>query len=212
MRKSCSNNSLAPYLVNTENKWDEKKVLFVLRRLGFGTDINKLSEFVNYSPSDLIDKIIDDAKILDVSPDPGWANWTASDFNESGRNRGQFFRDHQRIVFRDLLNNGFRDRLTLFWSNHFVTEYYMYNHPRPHPILLNNQYYEKIEKFGKRHQFKPGITGLAQISGFRGKIKNYHDMSSRVKLDRYYFKNWSIFFDLKIFFQTIFKLIRFNLS
>ena len=62
MRKSCSNNSLAPYLVNTENKWDEKKVLFVLRRLGFGTDINKLSELVNYSPSDLIDKIIDDAE------------------------------------------------------------------------------------------------------------------------------------------------------
>ncbi len=84
--------------------------------------------------------------------------------------------------------------------------------PRPHPILLNNQFSKKIQKFDKRHQFKPGITGLAQISGFRGKIKNYHDMSSRVKLDRYYFKNWSIFLDLRIFFQTIFKLIRFNLS
>ena len=84
--------------------------------------------------------------------------------------------------------------------------------PRPHPILLNNQFSEKIQKFDKRHQFKPGITGLAQISGFRGKIKNYHDMSSRVKLDRYYFKNWSIFLDLRIFFQTIFKLIRFNFS
>ncbi|MAR62407.1 MAG: hypothetical protein CMC45_00820 [Flavobacteriaceae bacterium] len=84
--------------------------------------------------------------------------------------------------------------------------------PRPHPVLLNNQYSEKIQKFEKRHEFKPGITGLAQITGFRGKINNYHDMSSRVKLDRYYFKNWSLYFDLKIFFQTIFKLIRFNLS
>lgn len=84
--------------------------------------------------------------------------------------------------------------------------------PRPHPILLNNQYSEKIQKFDKRHEFKPGITGLAQISGFRGKIKSYHDMSSRVKLDRYYFKNWSLYLDFKIFFQTAFKLIRFNLS
>jgi len=84
--------------------------------------------------------------------------------------------------------------------------------PRPHPILLNNKYSEKIEKFGKRHEFRPGITGLAQISGFRGKIKNYHDMSSRVKLDRYYFKNWSLYLDFKIFFHTAFKLIRFNLS
>ena len=84
--------------------------------------------------------------------------------------------------------------------------------PRPHPILLNKEYEEKIQKFNKRHQFKPGITGLAQISGYRGKIKNLNDMSSRVKLDRYYFKNWSVIFDLKIFFQTIFKMVRFNLS
>ena len=84
--------------------------------------------------------------------------------------------------------------------------------PRPHPVLLNNQFSEKIQKFDKRHEFKPGITGLAQISGFRGKINNYHDMSSRVKLDRYYFKNWSLYLDFKIFFKTTFKLIRFNLS
>ena len=84
--------------------------------------------------------------------------------------------------------------------------------PRPHPVLLNKEYEEKIQKFNKRHQFKPGITGLAQISGFRGKINSISDMSSRVKLDRYYFKNWSLFFDLKIFFKTFFKMVKFNLS
>ena len=84
--------------------------------------------------------------------------------------------------------------------------------PRPHPVLLNKEYEEKIQKFNKRHQFKPGITGLAQISGFRGKINNIGDMSSRVKLDRYYFKNWSLFFDFKIFFKTFFKMAKFNLS
>ena len=84
--------------------------------------------------------------------------------------------------------------------------------PRPHPILLNREYEEKIQKFNKRHQFKPGITGLAQISGFRGKINNLNDMSSRVKLDRYYFKNWSLFFDFNIFFRTFFKMVKFNLS
>ena len=84
--------------------------------------------------------------------------------------------------------------------------------PRPHPILLNKEYERKIQKFNKRHQFKPGITGLAQISGYRGKILNYSGMYSRVKLDRYYFKNWSFLFDLKIFFKTLFKMIRFNLS
>ena len=69
--------------------------------------------------------------------------------------------------------------------------------PRPHPLNLNHVYSERIDKFSKRHQFKPGITGLAQTRGFRGKIYGFYDMSSRVKLDRYYFKNWSIFFDIK---------------
>ena len=84
--------------------------------------------------------------------------------------------------------------------------------PRPHPILLNKKYERKIQKFNKRHQFKPGITGLAQISGYRGKINNTNEMSSRVKLDRYYFKNWSFLLDLKIFVDTISKMTRFNLS
>ena len=84
--------------------------------------------------------------------------------------------------------------------------------PRPHPLKLNNQFSKKIDKFSKRHQFKPGITGLAQISGFRGKIYNFYDMSSRVKLDRYYFKKWSLNVDLNICFRTIFGIIKFNLK
>ena len=83
--------------------------------------------------------------------------------------------------------------------------------PRPHPVKLNNEFSKKINKFSKRHQFKPGITGLAQVQGFRGKIYNFYDMSSRVKLDRYYFKNWSILFDLRICAKTIFGILRANI-
>ena len=83
--------------------------------------------------------------------------------------------------------------------------------PRPHPIKLNEEFSKKIDKFDKRHQFKPGITGLAQINGFRGKIYGFHDMNSRVKLDRYYYKYWTIFFDLKICFKTFFGILRANI-
>ena len=82
--------------------------------------------------------------------------------------------------------------------------------PRPHPIKLNQQYSKSIQKFSKRHQFKPGITGLAQVRGYRGKIHGYHDMSSRVKLDRYYFKSWSIFLDLKICIKTFLGILIFG--
>ena len=84
--------------------------------------------------------------------------------------------------------------------------------PRPHPIKLNELYFKKIDKFSKRHQFKPGITGLAQVQGFRGKIHDFYDMSSRVKLDRYYFKNWTIFLDLKICLKTFFGILRLNIN
>ena len=84
--------------------------------------------------------------------------------------------------------------------------------PRPHPVKLNELYFKKIDKFSKRHQFKPGITGLAQVQGFRGKIHDFYDMSSRVKLDRYYFKNWTIFLDLKICLKTFFGIIRININ
>ena len=84
--------------------------------------------------------------------------------------------------------------------------------PRPHPIKLNEKFQKKIDKFSKRHQFKPGITGLAQIRGFRGKIYGFYDMSSRVKLDRYYFKNWSIFLDIQICFSTAQGILKYNLK
>lgn len=80
--------------------------------------------------------------------------------------------------------------------------------PRPHPISLNNQYKESVQKFAKRHESKPGVTGLAQAMGYRGEITDYHQMSSRVKLDRFYLQNWSFVLDLKIIFLTVFGIAR----
>ena len=80
--------------------------------------------------------------------------------------------------------------------------------PRPHPISLNNQYKEAVQKFAKRHESKPGVTGLAQAMGYRGEITDYHQMSSRVKLDRFYLQNWSFVLDLKIIFLTIFGIAK----
>ena len=74
--------------------------------------------------------------------------------------------------------------------------------PRPHPISLNKQYSQDIINFHKRHRFKPGVTGLAQSKGYSGFVGSTQDMSDRVKLDIFYYKNWSIFLDFKIVFKT----------
>ena len=75
--------------------------------------------------------------------------------------------------------------------------------PRPHLWSQNITYSNKIKKYMKRHFVKPGITGLAQVSGYRGEILQDTDMINRVKLDVFYIENWSLILDLKIIYQTL---------
>lgn len=82
--------------------------------------------------------------------------------------------------------------------------------PRPHPIKLNEEFQPQIDRFWQRHAVKPGITGLAQAKGFRGETAELSDMSGRVKLDRFYVKNWSLVLDFKIIILTIISIIRSN--
>ncbi|TBV28267.1 MULTISPECIES: undecaprenyl-phosphate glucose phosphotransferase [Meridianimaribacter] len=80
--------------------------------------------------------------------------------------------------------------------------------PRPHMVSHTNMYAKKIDKFMVRHFVKPGITGLAQISGFRGEVETDKDIIGRVKYDIFYIENWSIFLDLKIIFKTFMNAIQ----
>ena len=79
--------------------------------------------------------------------------------------------------------------------------------PRPHTVPMNKVFKSQIDKYNSRHQIRPGITGLAQVKGFRGEIENPFQIRSRFKLDYFYIKNWSIWLDLKICFNTFNELI-----
>ena len=80
--------------------------------------------------------------------------------------------------------------------------------PRPHPVSHNDKYALMADKFMARHFVKPGITGLAQIKGFRGEVETQHDIISRVKYDIFYMENWSILLDLEIIFKTIYNTLK----
>jgi len=80
--------------------------------------------------------------------------------------------------------------------------------PRPHMLSHTKEYSRKIERFMARHFVKPGITGLAQAKGYRGETKNVLFMKNRVKFDRFYIENWSIYLDIKIILLTILSLFR----
>jgi len=77
--------------------------------------------------------------------------------------------------------------------------------PRPHAVAHNEEYREKIQGYMLRHKVKPGITGLAQINGFRGETDTLDKMEGRIRYDLKYIQTWAISLDLKIIFLTIFK-------
>lgn len=94
------------------------------------------------------------------------------------------------------------DELPQFW-NVFTGEMSVVG-PRPHAVAHNELYRGKIRGYMLRHKVKPGITGWAQVNGWRGETEVVEKMERRVEHDLYYIDNWSLFWDLKIVFLTIF--------
>lgn len=77
--------------------------------------------------------------------------------------------------------------------------------PRPHPVAMNEEYRKLVPGYMLRHKVRPGLTGLAQINGFRGETGNLENMQQRIDCDLKYLRQWSLFLDLKIIFQTVIK-------
>lgn len=75
--------------------------------------------------------------------------------------------------------------------------------PRPHMLAHTKQYSELIDKYMVRHFVKPGLTGWAQVTGFRGETKELWQMEGRVKRDIWYMEHWSVWLDIRIIWMTI---------
>lgn len=80
--------------------------------------------------------------------------------------------------------------------------------PRPHAVEHNEYYKELVPRYMLRHKVKPGITGWAQIHGFRGETDTLEKMENRVEYDLYYIEHMSVWLDLKIIVLTLFKGFR----
>lgn len=80
--------------------------------------------------------------------------------------------------------------------------------PRPHMVNLAKEYGELIANYSVRHYAKPGITGWAQVNGYRGETKELRDMENRVEYDIWYIENWSLLLDLKIIVRTMINVFK----
>ena len=80
--------------------------------------------------------------------------------------------------------------------------------PRPHMLKHTDEYKMVVDKFMVRHFAKPGVTGWAQINGFRGETKQIKDMANRAEADIWYIENWSFILDLRIIFLTAWTMVK----
>jgi putative colanic acid biosynthesis UDP-glucose lipid carrier transferase len=80
--------------------------------------------------------------------------------------------------------------------------------PRPHAHEHNLRTKDKINSYLVRHWIKPGVTGWAQVNGYRGETKTDEEMQNRINFDIWYIENWTFWLDIKIIFITVYNLIR----
>lgn len=80
--------------------------------------------------------------------------------------------------------------------------------PRPHMLAHTEAYSKALEQYMIRHFVKPGVTGWAQVSGYRGEIKGQEQLRSRIEHDIWYLENWSLWLDLRIIFLTVYNTFR----
>jgi putative colanic acid biosynthesis UDP-glucose lipid carrier transferase len=79
--------------------------------------------------------------------------------------------------------------------------------PRPHMVKHTDDYSQVVDQYMIRHFLKPGITGWAQVNGFRGEITEPKQIKMRVQNDLWYLENWNIWLDIKIMFLTVYTII-----
>ncbi|MFT5738131.1 MAG: hypothetical protein ACJAU2_000811 [Maribacter sp.] len=124
---NCNTSTLAPYTVPL----GQARALHLYRRLGFSASVETIQQAVGQNAGALVDTLVDQALNTPALQPPVWADWTNANYPEDGDARRQL-RNEQRGQFRldyanGLLKNNLRDRLSFFWSNHFVTEADVYD-------------------------------------------------------------------------------------
>lgn len=80
--------------------------------------------------------------------------------------------------------------------------------PRPHAVAHDTQFDKQVSKYAYRHHVNPGLTGWAQVNGYRGELRSVADIEQRVKYDLWYIDSWSLALDFKIVLMTIVEIVR----
>lgn len=125
----CELDGIETYVPSVDKPWNEKRVLHLYKRMGFGASFAQVQASLAMEPDAVVDMILNEAINMPLTPDPEWAYWTLNDYTDVNTEAPEQITSWYNQTMTDLLSNGFRDRLTMFWSNHLVTRLDTYECP-----------------------------------------------------------------------------------
>lgn len=158
------------FIPSNSNPWNKEKAKLLLRRMGFCTDLNSINRYLLMTPGDVIDELLQESKDLSTTTAPEWGYWDNKEFNDSGKNKSYYHTIWQKQAFADFQKNAFRERLVLFWSNHFVVEYKDVNQPAylyQYYVLLQTQVLGNFKTFVHKVGLTPAM--LRYLNGYDNK-------------------------------------------
>jgi hypothetical protein len=120
---------LMPYVPSPAKPWNAQRIAHLYKRLGFGASLEQIQQGLQMSPSDLIDQLLETAADLGPPDPPYWGGWTMDEYsNNPDPNLIFIHRDElRRRWLGEMLEEGIRSKMALFWHNHFVTELDVYS-------------------------------------------------------------------------------------
>lgn len=123
---NCPTGTITPYVPSSEMPWDKKRALHLYRRIGFGANAQAIEAALHQNPTDIIDQLIDEALALPVTAPPEWAYWNQNDYSDFDAEIAEQYVEWIIQWTGNMINHSFREKLVLFWSNHFVTKFDAY--------------------------------------------------------------------------------------
>ncbi|MBK8373215.1 MAG: DUF1800 domain-containing protein [Saprospiraceae bacterium] len=160
----CAETNIIPYAPRTDKPWDLRRAVHLFRRTTFGEDVLTIKNSLNQNPVSIVNAIIDNAKNLPLAAPPVWANWTLQNYSPIPEQRDAQIAEQliewgtQWVI--DMKKNGLRDKMSFFWSNHFVTKIDTYFCPswmyRYH-VLLQKHALGNFKTFVKEMGITPAM-------------------------------------------------------
>jgi uncharacterized protein (DUF1800 family) len=119
---NCTTAGLATYMPSANQPWNTTRLQHLFRRMAFGIPPDQIEDCLSKTPAVVIESLVNEAKNMPTATPPEWADWAASRYNGDQELSTQQLISWSINWVRDMMKNGFREKMALFWHNHFVTE------------------------------------------------------------------------------------------